>query len=46
MALTPSTMPNLGIKAVDFNLEDVTSGKIYSFKNFKDKKVLLVMFIS
>ena len=46
MALTPSTMVNLGTKAPDFNLEDVNSGENFSLDDFNDKKLLLVMFIS
>ncbi|MFH1187009.1 MAG: thioredoxin family protein [Candidatus Levyibacteriota bacterium] len=46
MSLTPSTMVKIGTKAPDFSLEDVTLGKNYSLSSFKDKKALLVMFIS
>lgn len=46
MAITLSTMAGLGIKAPDFNLEDVVSGKSYSLDAFKDKEALLVMFVS
>ena len=35
----------LRTKAMDFNLQDVTSGNKISLKNFEDKKALLVMFI-
>lgn len=45
MALTPSVMRKLGIKAPDFNLPDVVTGKKVSLSAFKDKKALLVMFI-
>jgi len=44
MALTPSTMLNLGTHAPDFNLPDVTTGKNISPGDFKGKP-LLVMFI-
>lgn len=45
MALTPSTMLVLGTLAPNFNLPDVISGNIVSLDHFKEKKVLLVMFI-
>ncbi|NER35090.1 MAG: thioredoxin family protein [Oscillatoria sp. SIO1A7] len=45
MALTPSTMLNLGTKAPDFQLPDVVSGKIISLETFAGKQGLLVMFI-
>ena len=45
MALTPSTMLELGIPAPDFSLPDVVSGKTISLSGFYDKKALLVMFI-
>ena len=45
MALTESTMLELGTQAPDFSLPDVSSGKTVSLKNFSDKKALLVMFI-
>lgn len=44
MALTPSTMLPLGTVAPDFQLPD-PSGKHHSLASFKDKPVLLVMFI-
>lgn len=44
MALTPSTMLPLGTPAPDFQLADPT-GKHFSLASFKDKPVLLVMFI-
>jgi peroxiredoxin len=40
-----SSMLALGTKAPDFNLTDVVSGQTISLEAFKDKKVLLVMFI-
>jgi peroxiredoxin len=45
MALTESTMLELGTVAPDFSLADVTSGKIVCRDDFRDKKALLVMFI-
>lgn len=45
MALTPSTMLELGTEAVDFSLTDVVSGKTVSLATFKGKAALLVMFI-
>ena len=45
MSLTPSTMLPLGTPAIDFKLPDVTSGKLYSLKDFSSKKGLLIMFI-
>ena len=45
MALTPSVMTQLGTKAPDFSLPDVVSGKKISLGTFKDKKLVLVMFI-
>ena len=44
MALTPSTMSELGIKAYDFSLPDF-NGKTFSLRDFKEKPALLVMFI-
>jgi len=44
MALTPSTMLPLGTTAPDFKLPD-TNGKTVSLADFKDKPVLLVLFI-
>lgn len=45
MALTESTMLELGTEAPDFSLTDVISGKTVSRDDFRDKNGLLVMFI-
>ena len=45
MALTPSTMLALGVKAPDFQLKDAVSGKTISLSSFAGKKGLWVMFI-
>ena len=45
MALTESTMLELGTQAPDLSLPDVVSGKTVSLKTFEGKKALLVMFI-
>ena len=45
MALTPSTMRDLGTKAPDFLLPDVSTGRNASLADFYGKKALLVMFI-
>jgi peroxiredoxin len=45
MSLTFSTMLELGTAAPDFSLPDVVSGRTISLATFKDRKVLLVMFI-
>ncbi len=45
MALTPSTMLELGTPAPDFQLPDVVSGQKISLGTFATEKVLLVMFI-
>lgn len=45
MALTPSTMLELGTSAPDFQLPDVVSGRTISLQTFTGKKALLVMFI-
>ncbi|MBI4383210.1 MAG: thioredoxin family protein [Nitrospinae bacterium] len=44
MALTYSTMPPLGSRAPGFSLPG-TDGKTYSLAGFKDKKVLVVVFM-
>ena len=44
MALTPSTMLNLGTPAPDFSLPD-TNGKIVSLGNFSNSSALLVVFM-
>jgi len=45
MALTESTMLELGTQAPDFALTDVVSGKIVRRDDYRGKKALLVMFI-
>ncbi|MCX7848332.1 MAG: thioredoxin family protein [bacterium] len=45
MAVTPSTMLALGTIAPAFFLTNVVDNKTYSLDSFKDKKVLVVMFI-
>jgi peroxiredoxin len=45
MALTLSTMLDLGTKAPDFSLPDVVTGNTVTLKDFAGKKALLVMFI-
>ena len=45
MALTYSTMLELGTKAPAFQLPDVVTGKSVSLDHFSKKKALLVMFI-
>ena len=45
MALTESTMPELGTAAPDFALRDVVSGKTVRRDDFRGQKGLLVMFI-
>jgi len=45
MALTESTMLELGTTAPDFALTDVVTGKIARRDDFKGQKALLVMFI-
>ncbi len=44
MAVESNMLP-LGTKAPDFNLIDVVSGETVAIHDFKDKKVLLIMFI-
>ena len=45
MALTPSTMLDLGTKAPAFRLPDVVSGKTISLDTFAGTRALLVMFV-
>jgi peroxiredoxin len=45
MAATPSTMLELGTHAPDFSLPEVSAGRKVSLNDFRDKDVLLVMFI-
>lgn len=45
MALTPSTMLDLGTPAPEINLPDVVSGEQVSLATFADDQALLVMFI-
>src|SRR5712691_13069941 len=45
MPATPSTMLDLGTKAPDFSLPDVTTGRTISLETFGGKKALVVMFI-
>lgn len=45
MALTESTMLDLGTEAPDFALTDAVTGKTVRRDDFRDKKALLVMFI-
>lgn len=45
MAVTESTMLELGTEAPDFALTDVMTGKTVRRDDFRDKKALLVMFI-
>jgi peroxiredoxin len=45
MALTESTMLQLGTTAPDFALTDVVTGKTVRRDDFRDSKALLVMFI-
>jgi peroxiredoxin len=45
MPATPSTMLDLGTKAPDFSLPDVTTGSTISLKTFGGKKALVVMFL-
>jgi len=45
MALTESTMLELGVTAPDFTLIDVVTGKTVSRDGFRSQKALLVMFI-
>src|SRR5690242_16591077 len=45
MALTPSTMLELGTQAPDFRIPDVTTGKVVSLESLGDRKAFLVMFV-
>ncbi len=45
MALTPSTMLDLGTVAPDFQLPEVVTGETISLATFAGKEALLVMFI-
>ncbi|MFO7703173.1 MAG: thioredoxin family protein [Psychroflexus maritimus] len=45
MALTPSTMLDLGTKAPDFRLKDTLTKDYFSFEDVKGKKGTVVMFI-
>ncbi len=45
MALTPSTMLELGTPAPDFSLPDVVTGSLISLQTFQGKTGLLVLFI-
>ena len=44
MAVTPSTMPDLGMEAPDFRLPD-TEGNVVSLSDFDDAPALLVVFM-
>ena len=44
MAVTPSTMPDLGMEAPDFRLPD-TEGSVVSLSDFDDAPALLVVFM-
>src|SRR3954471_12272184 len=45
MALTPSTMNELGTKAPDFKLPDTVSEKILSLNELRSDKATVIMFI-
>ena len=45
MAVTPSTMLELGTSAPDFHLTDTVSGKVMSLADFHDAPVLVVAFM-
>ncbi|MBI9020385.1 MAG: thioredoxin family protein [Verrucomicrobia bacterium] len=45
MSLTPSTMMELGTRAPDFELRDVSTGQIVSLNDFEECCGLLVLFI-
>ena len=46
MALTPSTMLELGTKAFDFSLPDVVSERTVTLNTFAGNKALVVVFLS
>jgi len=46
MALTSSTMPELGTKAFDFSLPDVVSGRTVTLNTFAGEKALVIVFLS
>jgi len=46
MVQTPSTMPELGMKAPDFSLPEPATGKVVSRDDFSDAEALLVVFMS
>jgi peroxiredoxin len=46
MALTPSTMLELGTKAFDFSLPEVVSGRTVTLNTFSGKKALVVIFLT
>ncbi len=45
MAVTPSTMLDLGTTAPQFSLPDVTTGKTITLEDFAERKALLVIFL-
>jgi peroxiredoxin len=45
VVLTPSTMPELGMKAPDFRLPDVTTGRMTTREQVSGPRGLLVMFL-
>jgi len=45
MVLTPSTMLELGTKALDFALPDVVTGKMISLDTFSGSRAFLVIFL-
>lgn len=46
MALTPSTMLPLGTQAFSFALPDVVTGELISLEAFRERRALLVVFVS
>lgn len=46
MALTASTMLELGTKAFDFSLRDVVSGRTVTLDTFAGEKALVIVFLS